>query len=352
MMIGMVPIEWAAPPSCPSAIEVREDVARLVRPGVEPHEISAEAVVRSSEAGAYGLTLWIHRGDDSERYQLDGPECAALAGAAAVLIATAIEAGAQADAQADAEVVATTEAPAGSEGSAVPEPEPVGASHSPRPGAASDAAVVSDGASPPMSASLMERTGPVGGSDPDPAPEPEPEPLPPTRLALHGGYFVGVARESPWSHGPWLGLGVLRPNLRLTVGARYAVPSRHRVQPGRALRTDGILGVARGCARLRVGALELPGCVVAEVGWVTARGRGFIRNEVARGVTVGAGVGLGLRVRLAERLRLAVDTEALAAVVFPRFSVDGVTLWRPSPVGGRATAGVEVVLGVDRDSKK
>ncbi len=305
---GAPPVDWQAPPGCPQLDEVRQEVSRLVQDASGAGQVSARAAIRTGPLDDYVLTLRIERPGATARYELAGQDCAALAGAAAVLIATAIDAG--------------DRVPDFPEPSAATPPHPA-----PAPATASSSRL-------PFSRLPSSR-------------------LPSSRLhgsrlqgSLESGYFVGVGRESPVSHGPQVGASLLLlRRLRVTALARASLPITYSPQPERRVVVHAWHGTLKGCARLSAGPLEVPVCLVTEAGWITARGRGWTENNAVRRPSVAAGLGLGLRARLGRRLAITVDTETMVPLVFPRLTVDGIPVWRPALVGARFMAGVELRLG-------
>lgn len=315
---GPPPIAWEAPPECPTQAAVEAQVAAMLAGSLRAPAPGTRLQFRvdRDERGRWRLRGALEGPDGPAERTLTARDCAALAEAAALIAAIAV----------DPQVVAPGEVP-------VPSDIPADAPASEPP------ALVPDPPAPavPVPEVLSpEPSTPAEG--PQPASPVDP-PDPPARRRRGPGRRLPLAAELGVSAG--LGLGALpRPAalLRLHLGLRgplYRVGARatawlprEAAAPGHP-EVGGRFWLASGgvyaCAVLRAGAVvEVPLCGAFDVGALGGRGIGELASAYsARSPWAGLSVGPGLHITVARRIAVQLAAEGLAVLARPRFEITG-----------------------------
>ena len=317
-------LEWLAPPECPDAAAIREQVAALVpRPGEGEGVLYADAKVEP-RGDAFLLrlqTVFLERHDERE---VEARACGELAEAVALVVAISL------DPTLAATESAVPEPPAKVPNESEPEPSEPGPITSPQPGPRVSAA--DPGVTPSVRASVQPRR-------PRPARAPDQWLL---RLApkLELGSLPAV------TGGLDLAVGVLWPWWRLELHGSHAWPRRAPGPGGSAGRFQlGTVGV-RGCGRPRVGPVELPVCVGLDGGVLRVDSEGLRPAKTLHGPWLVQSLGVGLAVG-GRRVGFWTLVEGSATLVWSRIRVGEETLFRQFPVSGRWLAGVEIVFAIE-----
>lgn len=286
-----------------------------------------KAVVSPGGDG-YVVELSARHGDAVDQRRFDAPRCAALANATALVVAVALR----------PMVVAGSLAPPPVQ-SPTPVPSPV----------PDDAEVEPESEAPPTTPSPDEPT------------EARAEPLPPERprrrirprvgLGLSLGPGIGVLPSVSAEIRGSVALRLARWNVGVfamfwtpsstAVDASVAVPSR--------IEARMIGGGVRGCHTWSRGRLEIPLCAGLAGGAMRAFGRGAeVLPRVERAPWIAAEAGSGLGLALGPRVSLGLSLDAIAALARPGFDIrmgpSSIAVFRASPLGGRASLGVELRL--------
>ncbi len=331
-------LTWAAPPTCPSEQEVRARVVALVGPeAVRRVRLSARASVRE-ESGGWALDLDLSGETGGGRRALRAERGGALAGAAAVVIAIAIDPGAALQQRSPLAGV-VPEPPAG----VVPEPpagvvpEPLPTAEVPRPAPAEGAAEVV----PPRVVPLVEEER----KDMSPDERRAPAEAPRVRVGIRAAGGVSFARLLPGPSGAvGLTLSAAGRGWRVELGGLYAPPV-----PGGTAQIGGVFQSGavemRGCPALSRRAIEVPICLGLQVGAMVGRGRGtgLETTTSARALWLAGTLGAALVWRPWERVGFSLQVDALVGLTRPVFqTAGGEVVHRASRFGGQALVGVEV----------
>ena len=321
------PIVWEAPPGCPDVAEVERRAAALLAgsPRAAPPELRFRFTVRA-EAGRWVLEGVQEGAAGSGARTLRASECAALAEAASLLVALAV----------DPTLPPAPEDRVAEPVTVVPPPPPL--QDVPRDRSEEGPAE----AAPAAEAAPLEL--------PEPPPPPRVE-APARRVRGELGLQAGI------------GLGALpRPAalLRhvggvrwraLRVGGRASVwlpreapaPTRPEVGGRFWLASGGVqvCGVARPARRV-----EFPLCAAFELGLLTGRGTGTLHvARTARALWAAVAVGPAIAVEVSRRVAVVAAIEGLVVVVRPHFEVTGAG--EPCcgrVIGGSFLAGLELRL--------
>lgn len=324
--VAAAPIElsWSAPGECPDEGFMRAEVARLTRSPVGGGApLRVRASVSSDEPGRWRLELRTTRGGLDASRSLEGPACAPLADAAALIISMMVDP--------DAEPAATPEAAAPTP--AVADTGPDGRDDPQRPRAETPAP-------PPAEAPRRRR---ARGVRPAAAP---PTARTPLRFVVGAGAGVDVALlpgaslsvraaagivVGPWrvelSGQYWPGNGVVHPT-RPDVGGRFSLAA----------------GGATVCRDLAAGQVAGVGlCAGVEAGAVTGTSYGVTAPATASAPWAAATVSAAGALRVASRVALRVQAAAVVPVLRPDYQLENLgTVHRLPAVGFRGLFGVEV----------
>ena len=318
-------LDWQAPADCPDAAEMRGKVVRMIgEEAVGGAQVRAIGKV-GVEAGRWTLELELQGAGGGDPRTLVDRECRALADAAALVIAVAIDPQARAPVPEDSPVEVVVPAP--------PETEEA-------PAAAPD---------PPVAPVLKDR--PVV-EEPAPA-RPAARRKPRVRLGLRAGAGVGFARILPRPHVALdLAFAVEGRGWRVELGGGFAPPVHGTAPSDRDIGGEFRLGFGelRGCGMpgLSRVPLEFPLCVGLQVGAMHGSGEGAglaVKYDV-RALWVATRVGGAVRWRpRGGRVGLWLGVDAIVRLTRPSFVTAGnVQVHEAAPVGGQASFGVEVLL--------
>lgn len=315
-----VTLKWDGPPDCADTSEVHARVRELLGDHASS-ALAAEAVVRPLGSG-YRLSLVVHRDQERITREVEAKTCAEIIGAAALIMAVAVNAESSSLAPRPAEPAADPPMPT------EPEPEPT------------------------------ERVSPP----PEPAEDSSPPstPRPPTEPADRSS--APARPSSRWSLAPELSLGT-QVTTPLTVGVGAVVGWRlgawgvdvgvtHWFARTLSIDRSAEIGLAlthgtlRGCRRPAFGRVELPLCAGVSLGGFQARPQRGLEDprpsvKAWSAMTASAGVSVTLSPRWALTARL----EALFPLVRHALSVDLNSvqrqIYRIPPFAGLASIGVE-----------
>jgi hypothetical protein len=313
-------LKWSAPPGCPSADDVRREVARQahVVPGRAPPELVAEARVEPI-GERWRVELRTTRAGVAGYQTLEDDSCELLARATALVLALSLyDAG-------------DAVAPAGAE----PQERRVDPPPRRAPPSPPESPPAPDSESPPLE---PERTRAEPPSSPAPrASEPAPAPLPPTLIVASvapapPGRSWALAAETRLLRGPLpaatvgFGLGLDMTRGRWLLRLRFlSVPSSEQetaAAPGVTARYQAWGGSVTSCA---VAALwprfALAGCVALDGSLLVATSSGAANTESAFAPWYAAGPAALARVRVWGRTRLELGTDLVVSIDRPRFAL-------------------------------
>ncbi|MEZ4451253.1 MAG: hypothetical protein R3B09_17370 [Nannocystaceae bacterium] len=317
-----VRLEWSAPPTCPSAVEVQAELDRLLDGRAVIDEVVARAeVVAAADGGGLVATLQI--GEAAPRI-LHAGECVALGRAIALVIAVAVDPVAVAGRLALADAPPPAEAPPEDPPPAVDEAPPEDAREVPEPPAVEIGGGLATAEAP-------RRRPPIAHS-----------------LGLGGGALYGVTPA--WTGAIAGSYRLDRGALRVEARALYATPRRVDYEDGVGALLQAVTIGALACAAPELRRLRAPLCVGLEGGPLIGVGRGSATTERRVALWASALVSTSLVARIRPRLALTLRAELAIALRRPAFHIgDREVLSRAPQVGGRGILGLEVRLGrIDR----
>ena len=355
-------LEWQAPAACPDGVALRARVVDLVgEQAAGQARLTARAVVRA-RGGRWTMALELVREGGQDRRNLADPDCRALAEAAALVIAVAIDpqAGAHGPVPEDIPADDPADDPANSSLVPLPPGDPAtGASGAP------DVAVPSDisapGASDPppviVGAPVNAPVVPVASDQDRPVPADDGSAkgrgARKLQLGLRLGAGLGFTRLLPGPHAALdLGLGLEGRLWRVELAGLFVPPVRGVAASDP--RIGGVFrlgaGELRGCAMPgpRGRSLVVPLCVGLQFGAMHGRGEGsgLPVSQPARSPWVATRIGAALRWRPRNgRFGLWLGIDAIVALTQPSFvTARGVPVHEAARLGGQASVGVEVRL--------
>jgi hypothetical protein len=308
-----VSLAWQAPETCPQreAIDARlhallPDFGELATPDTPA---SLRVIGRIEPAGdRWTVTLVFESDRGTDERSFSGPDCVALADAAALVVAVAID------------PLGVSQTIAYEEPTPEPEPEPTPKLPPAEP--------------PPPTTTTYAL--PI-----DDAP-PRDEPTARFAFALLGGGGYGPLRLA--QAGVGVELGAFGPWWRASLRGLWLAPRRQSFAAGEA-RFDGVAIAVRGCGVPAVRRVEFPICAGVEAGSLRGAGTGTTLDARDANIPwVAVLVGPGLRWAVMDRIALGVDLELLAPLVRGGFTIDGTAVQQIAPVGVQALAGVELRL--------
>jgi len=360
-------LEWQAPAACPDGEAVRARVVDLVGADAASRAgLTAQAAVRS-QAGGWAMTLVLVREGGQDRRTLADRDCSALAEAAALVIAVAI----------DPQAVAGGPVPEDSspgdgdvpqDASLVPLPPGGAAPGVGAPDRASGIAAVPGDSSqgdvpkdtlddrPVLEGSARDEPGPRDSTQERAAAADRPATGPGARklqVGLRLGAGLGFTALLPGPHAALeLGLGLEGRLWRVELAGLFVPPVR-----GVATGDPGIGGVfrlgageLRGCAMPgpRAVPLVFPLCVGLQIGAMhgSGQGSGLQEKQTARALWVATRIGPALRWRpRGGRVGLWLGLDAIVALTRPAFvTAGGARVHEAARVGGQASVGLEIRL--------
>lgn len=305
-------LRWQAPPEhCPSAETVQAQIDAAGGLG----ELQVDAVVTAEASGEWRLGLTIVLDDVSDARTLRDANCAALAEAAVLLVATRLD-------------PERTELP-------LPPTDPSPSFETP----------------PPQPSPTVETPEPelpkIAPAQLQPATPPEP--AEPSAFALPTGWTLAAAAGISLGTVPTpgvpseLAVGHAWPNIRMAVRGRVHVAAPQGLDEVSVRVVVGTAG-PQVCARPRWRRLEFPLCGEFGVGGSRAVTRGPARDR--GGVWVEAGVGAGLAWFVDPQWALTAQLAGASPLVGSRYALGDDELWDPPPVAGRVMLGVEFFVPI------
>ena len=333
-------LDWQAPAGCPDGEALRARVVDLVgAEATRQTNLGARARVKG-RAGRWTLELALEREGGEDRRTLGDPDCRALAEAAALVLAVAIDPQAKFAGPVPEDSPAAD--PAVPPDSLVPLPPGEPAPEPTVPPVASD-----------MSVDTANVASPAIAAPPEPVPKASPAPRPrQLQLGLRLGAGLGFTRLLPGPHAALdLGLGLEGRGWRVEIAGLFVPPVR-----GVAASDPGIGGVfrlgageLRGCGvpGPRDRPLVFPLCVGLQFGAMHGRGTsGLPVPLAARSPWIATRFGGALRWRPRDgRVGLWLGLDAIVALTRPAFvTAGGVQVHEAARLGGQASLGLEVRL--------
>ncbi len=342
-----VELRWTGPATCSDAEPLRRAFERFTgRPlSTMSRAPTRVEVVIVAEGDALVMELSARTGAAMDRRSLRAARCDDLAGAAALIVAVALQ---------PVEVARRTQPPRREEALTAPTapldprlvtdtesaraPLPLRDSVSPAPDAANTtprpARSTSRSPSPNSSASRHGRS----------ASRPRASSLRGTLAASIGGAF-GL---TPGIGAGLLGAAALRGR-RWSVGVlgHHWFPRDTPVVQDTAIRVDLTAGGLQGCWIPQAGPLELPLCAGGELGSMSGQGRGpRVESRRARALWAGAHAGIGLAFAPHPVVALRTSVEGIATLRQPAFDLERggqrTERFRASPAGVRGALGIEL----------
>jgi hypothetical protein len=325
-------LRWSAPPGCPSEARVVSEVDRLLgKSAARPREpLRVSAMIDEDPPGRFRVSLET-RGEGGPRLRvLHASSCQALADAAAVIIALAI----------DPEAVA-----------AAPEPPPPALPPSPPP-ALPPAAPPSPAPSSPRPLSSRPppaRVSPRGlVSARPPRPPPARRASVPVLFHVQGWVLgdVGSLPGASFAAGGALGLSVASFRIEAGAGAfpsRAAVIVNRPTAGGDVSLVLGSLGACRDVLSSR--RFEIAPCLGAELGRLHAEGFGVSSPASGSALWSALKAGGSFSWVPVSRFALSLRLDAVVPLARPAFVLDNVgPVFRSGPVAGRIGLGIEARL--------
>ncbi len=365
-------LEWSAPAECPGRDEVVEAAMLLVREGRltrdpgAPRSADGGPTIRAQGRvdGAPGPGYRLHLAFTGAGVrELPGETCEAIAEAAALLLAIAVEPAVMggADPREEASPAPTPSPPA-----VIPLPE-IG----PAPETSPPEEAPLPGAPPPSSredegTEDADRDHPQPGAEADASRPPKgpsegdgPRPSPRRRRPLLGikglgGLNLGILPSPAAFAG--LGLSLEWQHARVELVGSFAGPSRttSTLNPEIGGRFNLWHAALRGCGvlpltRAETPRLSAPLCAGLHLGAMSGRGEGALIPNTAYSPWIGLSLAAALRTQLHRRVALWLEAEGLLSALRPRFHTDPTgALWQADRVGARVGLALEIRLDLQR----
>ncbi len=317
-------LDWIAPPDCPDLNAVRSSVeARLSPDPPAGSPFWAGAVARFEGERRWSLRLETRQAEGSWERVLVGPSCDAVARAAAVILALAIDPNARSSPAEPS--VASFDLPPPATGS----------------GRAGGAAAMPTPPEPARTPTAPAAAAPDGGVSIR-----APRRAETVRTLVHafGGLDAGTLPGPTVAAGA--GVGLLAGRVRASLAAVYAFPASGTV-PDEAERggdldlVAGSLGVCLRAVELR--AFAVGPCARGEVGVVRGRGTGVENPRSASAPWYSVGAGAEATYEVGAAVALVARASAIAPLTRPRFFLERLgTVHEPAPATGRLELGAEV----------
>lgn len=310
--LAAMPLEWQASAGCPSAHQVRGWVDALVDPHAQG---SAEGEVVET-AGGYRLALVVTTPQGRSERVLEAPECEALARAAAVVVAVAVD-----PVQAEARVDDARLAPM-----VVPPLAPPRAGSSVGEGFGGATGTAQPGSAAARRASWRPRMAVLG---------------------IEAGIGVGLLPQPHATLHAFGGLAWRRIEGQASATHRLGQLAEQPSGGGGVISVT-TLGLAFGPA-LRQERWSLDLMAMLEAGVMVAAGRGVSSPRTAVSPWLGLGLRPGLVWRPVPWLGLRVDATLTGSLLRPQFDIEGGPLiHQTSLLGARVGMGVEFRAPLDQ----
>lgn len=304
---------WTAPAACPDEDWAREHLASRLDGELPPDlriEIDLGAVV-----DGYAATISVHADQPFAPREIVGRDCEALARAAILVVAVAIDPLAVTiGPPAVVAPVDTTEIPP-----AIGDPTGAAPISSPR---TPDARTITtrDAPRPPRRRAPWQHA-----------------------LRLAGG--IGSQIVPALTGALQLGYAAIRGNWRIETHASWIPPVTRRYADGSGARVQAFTLAVRGCPSPRIERVALALCVGLVGGPVRGRGVDVPRVETATNGWLAGTLGAAAIIAVHPRLGVVVEAEAHAAMLRPAFHLGTrEALFEPRTLGGRALLGLELGL--------
>lgn len=306
-------LRWQAPPEqCPSAETIQAQIDAAGGLG----ELQVDAVVTAQPSGEWRLDLRIVLEEVSDARTLHDANCAALAEAVVLLVATRL----------DPEHTPLPVPPEQSTPPVETPPQPPSpTAETPDPEPPKTASPQSQPVAPPESAERRESALSTG-------------------LTLAAGAGISLGTVPIPGVPSELAIGHAWPHVRVAVRGRVHVAAPQGFSEAGSIRV--VVGTAgpQVCARPRWRRLEFPLCGEVGVGGSRAVTRGPARDR--GGVWVEAGVGAGLAWFLDPQWALTAQLAGASTLVGTGYELGDDELWDPSVVAGRVMLGVEFFVPI------
>jgi hypothetical protein len=319
---GPISLAWSSVAGCPDAHEVRAEIERVLGGPPSPSTrryLRAQATVSRGSGAGFHVHLITDLGGVPGERDLDGPTCAAVARATALIVALTFDPDALTRrAEADPPL---------------PPPAPAPAPTAP--------------AAPPPARPYL----PEPALLPAPLPDPDPRnlPAPPggvRRVIFAAGVLGSISRGDVPNVGGAIGgrVGLLVDRFRVDLALSYW-PDQTTTLAGRPAlggRAHLLAGAASGCWAALQTPVELSPCLGLEAGSMGATGFGASSDESGSAPWIApfaqAAAAFPFAGRFAARLDLSLAVPALR----PPFVLNGAgTVYTAAPVAGRAALGLE-----------
>jgi hypothetical protein len=302
-------LDWSAPAECPDSKAVERAVVDTLQHDTRDADLRATARITRGDADSYALTLQLDDNGARAERTLAGPDCVALARAAALLIALAIDPELRVPPVAQQATRSATEPPLPA----------------------------------PAETKALEPSAPPATSDKPAATSDDRAPSAARRESLAWGPRLGVIAQT--AAGPGVGFGgalaielALRW-LRLSIGAQGALPRTAHVAAldDARVRIAAVMGTAGACARLLADdTFELAPCAELQLGALLGEASGIEQPKRGDALWFAIGAGLEGRARLGAGFALVAGANLLAPVARARFTVldvqGPITTYRADPV--------------------
>jgi hypothetical protein len=320
---GPITLAWSAVASCPDAGEVRAEIDRVLGGPPSPESrryLRAQATVSSSARGGFHVHLVTDLGGVPGERDFDGPTCAAVARATALIVALTFDPDA---------LTRHAEAPP------LPPPPPP----------------------PPPAPPAPPPRVPPYVPDPTLLPEPLPDTGPLLPPALPDGarrvlFAAGVVGSVSLGDVPKVGaaiggrLGILVDRFRVDLSLSYWPDQTATLAtlPAAGGHVHLLAGAASGCWAALRAPVELSPCLGVEVGSMGATGFGVSAPGSGSALWVAPLAQAAAALPFAGRFAARLDLAALVPVLRPPFVLTGTgpaPVYTAGPVVGRATLGLE-----------
>jgi hypothetical protein len=315
---------WQAPPDCPSQVDVRAEVARLLGGEIR---LSTGRGFKASASVVHGqswsVSIETELADKAGRRAIEAASCQDLADATALILALTI----------DPDILVTR--PARARPPSLPPPLPPPTRSPPQ-------------ASPPPRPAQSPSSPPL----PSPAPAP-PRPAPQKRSSPTDLLF-GLHAQGSQGTLPALDVGLggsggvvgrrYRVELRAAYGLRRDQGANAATPAGAYGQFNFLAGTLAGCFNLGREALAFGPCADAEIGMVSAKGVGISQGFSAEKLWLAIGAGGYAAIPLGHRWSIPLHLDVLAPLLRPEFVFKNVP---PERVFQAPVVGVRVSVGIE-----
>jgi hypothetical protein len=330
-------LRWHAPATCPDRTAVLARIrAHLPQEHRSARPWSVEGRV-VNQGARYHLELDMQSDESLAQRAIDNESCAALAEAAALLVALALDP--EAAAARDAET-----APANADEARMPEPDPTAsaAASTPARPAASGGGAASEERTPssPRAVEVAEDRSDTEAPD-----------TPSAKIDLGWDFGAALQLDSgmlPQTPAvglqPQLGVSLGRVSVRLGITLWFAARTSSDSYPSATLEGRGLLGNAGFCVELLSGPVTLAPCAVGEFGELVLESHGISSPGLSEAGWSAAGGGLRTGYLVAGGLRVTLDAHVLAPFRRPRWLVR--TMQGGVPLFATAPATIRLAIGL------